>query len=299
MAAKQRTVQRRQEWTAFSFVLPSLIGVTVFSMIPLVFSLFVSLTDWNFVQGFGNWNIIGLDNFKALFEDAWFLKSLSNTFIYTVVTVPVSLAISVLLAVLIDDFCIPRLAGVLRVAMYMPHICNIVATSAVWIMLYSSYGPFTQLMRALGWENPPIWLYDYTWSLPALMLVSIWSTLGYRVFIYSAATQGLPRELYEAANIDGANWRQKFIHLTIPLLQPTTFFLMITGILNSFKAFGTINVMTKGGPGYATYTLVFYIYKCAFSYYKMGYASAIAVVLFFIMLLVTLYQWYHNQHNEL
>ena len=298
MRTKIPAAQRKQEWISFSFVLPSLIGITVFSMLPLVFSLYVSLTDWNFVKGLGNWKFVGLDNFAALFEDSWFIASLKNTVIYTAVTVPISLVLALILAVLIDSFCYQKLAGVLRVTMYMPHICNIVATASVWVMLYSSYGPFTLLVKALGWENPPLWLYDYTWSLPAVMLVSIWNTLGYRVFIYSAGIQSLPGDLYEAASIDGANSLQKFFHLTIPLLKPTTFFLTITGILNSFKAFGLINVMTQGGPGDSTYTMVYYIYKCAFAYYKMGYGSAIAVVLFLMMLLVTLYQWYHNQKPE-
>lgn len=290
---------RRSQWTAFSFVLPSLIGVLAFSMIPLLFSLFISLTDWNFVQGIGNWNWVGLDNFYALIQDDWFLTSLKNTVIYTLVTVPISIFLALLLAVLIDSFCAAKVAGGLRVAIYMPHICNIVATSAVWMMMYNSYGPFTDMMRTFGWRNPPTWLYDYQWSLPALMLVSVWSSLGYRSFIYSAAIQALPKDLYEAASIDGANGGQQFFHLTIPLLRPTTFFLTITGILTSFKVFGTINVMTKGGPGHSTYTLVFYIYKAAFSYYKMGYASSIAVVLFLIMLIVTIYQWKHNQRNEI
>lgn len=289
--------KKREEWINFSFVLPSMIGILIFSMIPLAFSLYVSLTDWNFISGLGNWNFVGLDNFRALWSDEWFIASLKNTVIYTIITVPVSILLALVLAVLIDDFCSKKLAGILRVSMYMPHICNIVATSAVWMALYSSYGPFTQMIRSLGWNNPPTWLYDYQWSLPALMLVSVWSTLGYRIFIFSSGLQSLPRDVYEAAEIDGANWGQKFIHLTVPLIRPTTFFLTITGILNSFKVFGIINVMTKGGPGHSTYTLVFYIYKAAFSYYKMGYASSIAVVLFLILLVLTLFQWKHNEKN--
>lgn len=287
--------KKREEWINLSFVLPSMIGILIFSMIPLAFSLYVSLTDWNFISGLGNWNFVGLDNFKALWSDEWFIASLNNTILYTIVTVPVSILLALLLAVLIDDFCSKKLAGVLRVSMYMPHICNIVATSAVWMALYSAYGPFTQMIRSLGWKNPPTWLYDYQWSLPALMLVSVWSTLGYRIFIFSSGLQSLPNDVYEAAEIDGATWRQRFIHITVPLIRPTTFFLTITGILNSFKVFGTINVMTKGGPGHATYTLVFYIYKAAFSYYKMGYASSIAVILFLILLALTLFQWKHNE----
>lgn len=216
--------KKREEWINLSFVLPSMVGILIFSMIPLAFSLYVSLTDWNFISGLGNWNFVGLDNFKALWSDEWFIASLNNTILYTIVTVPVSILLALFLAVLIDDFCSKKLAGVLRVSMYMPHICNIVATSAVWMALYSAYGPFTQMIRSLGWKNPPTWLYDYQWSLPALMLVSVWSTLGYRIFIFSSGLQSLPNDVYEAAEIDGATWRQRFIHITVPLIRPTTFF---------------------------------------------------------------------------
>lgn len=299
MKQGQMSRQLRTDLVGYSFMLPSLVGLLCFSLIPLVFSLYVSLTDWNYLSGIGNWQFIGLDNFTSMWSDEWFLAALVNTVIFTVVTVPISLLISVVLATLIENFCHARLAYGLRIAMYMPNICNVVATAAVWMMMFSSYGPFTLLVKALGWTNPPMWLADYGWALPAVMLVSIWSSLGYRVFIYSAAMQGLPHELFEAASIDGANKFQQFRKLTLPLLAPTTFFLTITGIIGSFKVFGTINVMTKGGPGHSTYTLVYYIYRTAFSYYRMGYASSIAVILFLIMLAVTLYQWKHNKRREL
>ena len=285
----------RTELVNFSFVLPSLIAMICFSLIPVLISLYISLTDWNFAKGLGNWTFIGLDNFKALWTDDWFTASVKNTIIYTIVTVPVGLALAIVIAALIDRFCKEKIANVVRIGMYMPNICNIVATSAIWLVMYSSYGPFTQMMRSLGWENPPRFLADYTYALPAVMLVSIWSSLGYRVFIYSAAIQGLPKDLYEAADIDGANGVEKFRFITVPLLAPTTFFLTITGIIASFKVFGTVNVMTGGGPGSATYTLVYYVYKCGFTYYRMGYGSAVAVVLFILLLIITLIQWNHNE----
>lgn len=291
-------MNRNNHWKdniAYLFLLPSMLGILLFSLGPLILSLFLSFTDWNFTDGFGNWNLVWFDNFKALIADKWFVDSLINTFIITLITVPISLVISMIIAALIDHFCHEKLASILRVAMYMPYICNIVATSAVWMALYSSYGPFTQLVRLLGWEDPPKWLADYTWALPALMLVMIWSGLGYRVFIYSSSMAGMPRELYESADIDGANGIQKFLHITIPQLRPTTFFLTITGIITSFKVFGYTNIMTRGGPGSSTYTLVYYIYTSAFKYYKFGYASAIAVILFLLLLVITIIQWRGNK----
>lgn len=279
---------------AYLFLLPSMIGVLLFSLGPLLMSLFFSLTDWNFVRGFGNWNIIWLDNFKELLSDKWFIDALKNTFLITIVTVPVGLILSMIIAALIDNFCSTRLGNILRVSMYMPHICNIVASSAVWMALLSAYGPFTLMMKALGWEDPPKWLANYEWALPAIMLVMIWAGLGYKIFIYSASMAGMPRDLFESAELDGANKVQQFIHITVPLLSPTTFFLTITGIISSFKVFGYTNIMTQGGPGSSTYTLVYYIYSAAFKYYKFGYASAIAVILFLILLVVTIIQWTQN-----
>lgn len=279
---------------AYLFLLPSMIGVLLFSLGPLLMSLFFSLTDWNFVRGFGNWNIIWLDNFKELLSDKWFIDALKNTILITIVTVPVGLILSMIIAALIDNFCSTRLGNILRVSMYMPHICNIVASSAVWMALLSAYGPFTLMMKALGWEDPPKWLANYEWALPAIMLVMIWAGLGYKIFIYSASMAGMPRDLFESAELDGANKVQQFIHITVPLLSPTTFFLTITGIISSFKVFGYTNIMTQGGPGSSTYTLVYYIYSAAFKYYKFGYASAIAVILFLILLVVTIIQWTQN-----
>ena len=282
---------------AGTFLFPSLVGLVCFSVAPMLFSLFISFTDWNFLKGIGNWNLVGLKNFIDLWSDEWFTASLVNTVVFTVVTVPIGLFLAVVLAVLIDSFCAKKLQGLVRITMYMPKICNIVASSAVWIMLYSSYGPFTQLMRALGWDDPPRFLVSYTWALPAVMLMCIWSNLGYQVFIYSASLTALPKDLYEAADLDGVNGIQRFFYVTLPQLKPTTFFLTITGIISSFKVFGQINVMTQGGPGTSTYTLVYYIYKQAFSYYNMGYASAVAMILFLLLLCVTVVQWKHNKED--
>lgn len=288
----------RRNFVAYSLLLPSLAGILLFSAIPLFISLYVSLTDWNFTQGIGNWNFIGLENFHNLWTDQWFIASVRNTLIFTVVTVPLGLLLAVILAVIIDDFCSKRAAGAVRIAVYMPHICNSVAISVVWTALYSKYGPFTYLMKLLGWKDPPRFLASYTWALPAIMVVVLWVQLGYRVFIYSASLTALPKELYESADIDGANGMQKFRNITVPLLKPTTFFLTITGVIGSFKVFTYVNIMTQGGPGSSTYTLVYYIYTTAFRYYRMGYGSAIAVILFLFLLAVTIVQWIENSKEN-
>nr|WP_325302779.1 sugar ABC transporter permease [uncultured Dysosmobacter sp.] len=289
---------RKEERIAMIFLLPSLVGILVFNLIPTLMSLYASLTDWVYTNGVGNWTFVGLQNFVDMFSDTWFIKSLINTIAVTIVTVPIGIFIALVIAALIDNFCRERTAGVVRIALYMPNVCNIVAVSTIWVALYSSYGPFTNLVRALGWNDPPRWLADYHWALPAIMLVMIWAKLGYNVFIYSAAMSALPTELYESAALDGATGIQQFRKLTMPLLSNTTFFLTVTGIISSFQVFGYVNVMTSGGPVDATYTLVFYIYKLAFDYKQTGYGSAVAMVLFLMLLAITIIQYRHNNQKD-
>lgn len=294
----RRAKKRREAFMALMFLMPSLLGLIFLSLLPMVISMVASLTDWEYTRGLGNWNYVGTKNFVDLFSDSWFIKSLKNTIVYTIGTVPVGIFVALVIATLIDNFCSDKIAGYVRIALYMPNICNVVAVSVIWMALYSTQGPITNMVRALGWEDPPRWLANYHWALPSVMVVAVWAKLGYNVFMYGAAMAALPRDLYEAADLDGASEVQKFRYLTIPLLQPTTFFLTITAIISSFQSFGYTNVMTKGGPIDATYTLVYYIYKTAFSYTKTGYASAIAVVLFAMLLVVTIIQWIHNNKKE-
>ena len=185
-AGKQRR-QRREEGMAMLFLLPSLLGLVLLSLIPMLISLYISLTDWVYTDGLGNWNFVGFQNFIDLWKDSWFQKSLWNTVIFTIVTVPLTIILALVIAALIDNFCADRTAGVVRIALYMPHICNIVATSTIWKTMYSTYGPFTNLMRALGWSDPPRFLVSYTWALPAIMLVVIWAKIGYSVFLYGGS----------------------------------------------------------------------------------------------------------------
>lgn len=296
---KHSAVQaRKEERIALLFLFPSLAGILTLNLIPTLMSLYTSLTDWVYTNGIGNWEFVGLQNFIDLFSDTWFIKSLINTVAITIVTVPIGIFLALVIAALIDNFCREQTAGVVRIALYMPNVCNIVAVSTIWMAMYSSYGPFTNLVRALGWNDPPRWLADYTWALPAIMLVMVWAKLGYNVFMYGAAMSVLPSELYESAALDGATGIQQFRKLTIPLLGNITFFLTVTGIISSFQAFGYVNVMTKGGPVDATYTLVFYIYRLAFDYKQTGYGSAVAVVLFLILLGITIIQYIHNNRNN-
>jgi multiple sugar transport system permease protein len=265
----------------------------LFTLIPIVFSLVISFTDWDFTRGFGRWKFIGLENFIAMWNDEWFIASLKNTILFAFITVPVIISVSLVLAVVIDKACLFKTP--FRLAMFMPYISNIVAISIVWVMMYSPWGPFTQFVKFLGVENPPKWLGDYKWALPAIMLIAVWTNIGYCIMIYTSSIQGLPLELYEAADIDGAGEIKKFFRLTIPLLSPTVFFLIITQFILAFQVFAQVQVMTRGGPGTSTNVLVYYIYRSAFTYYKMGYGAAISWILFIILFAITLLQWRGQQ----
>ena len=278
-----------QNLTGYAFILPNIVGVTLFTLIPMIYSLIISFTDWDYTKGFGNFNWVGIKNYIDMWSDNWFITSLINTIEFAIVVVPCTIVFSLILAVLIDKYCYAKLP--IRFAMFMPYISNVVAVSIIWVMMYSPWGPFTQLVELLGWKNPPQWLGDPHWALPAIMIMTIWGNIGYAVMIYTSSIQGLPEEVYEAARIDGANGVQTFYYLTLHFLSPTTFFLVITTFITSFQVFAQVQIMTRGGPGASSNVLVYYIYTSAFSFYKMGYASALSWILFLILFIITLIQW--------
>ncbi len=284
--------QLKIDLSGYLFILPNVIGMIVFTLIPMVFSLIISFTDWDYTQGLGNWNWIGLENYIEMWTDQWFTDALINTVLFAAVTVPIILCTAMVLAVLIDNFCFAKLP--LRLAMFMPYISNIVAVSIVWVMMYSPWGPITQAVELFGIDAPQ-WLGDYNWALPAVMLMAVWGGIGYCIMIYTSAIQGLPADVYEAASIDGASEVKKFFTLTVPFLSPTTFFLLITQLIGAFQVFAQIQIMTRGGPGSSTNTLVYYIYTAAFNFYRMGYGAAMSFILFIILFAVTLIQWRGQQ----
>ncbi|MEG0494540.1 MAG: sugar ABC transporter permease [Clostridia bacterium] len=281
--------QLKTDLTGYAFIAPNVLGFTLFTLIPMIISLVISFTDWDYTQGFGNWTFNGGMNYVEIWSDKWFVDSLVNTLSFAIVVVPITIFVALVLAVTIDKFCFGKLP--IRLAMFMPYISNVVAVAIVWVMMYSPWGPFTQMVKFLGVESPPQWLGDHQWALPAIMLMTIWSGVGYSMMIYTSAITGLPKDVYEAADIDGANEVKKFFCITVPFLSPTTFFLVITTFITSFQVFAPIQIMTRGGPGTATHVLVYYIYTTAFTFYRMGYASAMSWILFLILFMITMVQW--------
>lgn len=274
----------------YAFIAPMLIGVSIMTLLPILASFFLSFTDWNFLLGFKQIDFVGLRNFERLFADDMFWKSLTNNLIFMLV-VPATLAFSLVLAVIINKQVYFK--DMFKVIYFMPYISSVVAVAMVWqVLFHPSYGPVNQLLMSIGIADPPKWIADVDFALPSIMLIMIWISIGYNLIIYIAGLQAIPAELYEAAEMDGATPWQKFRSITLPLLSPTTFFLLITGLIGTFKVFDLVQVLTGGGPAGSTSVVVFHLYETAFINLKMGYASTMALVLFLTIFLITLLQWY-------
>ena len=278
----------RNNVVGYSFIIPNLIGYSIFVFIPVIFSFVLSVMKWDGSQA--PMEFVGLANFAEIFGDKVFRDSFVHTVQYALMTVPPTLILSLLLAVLLNS----KIKGVavFRTAFYFPYIASIVAVGAVWNMLFQpDFGPVNEMLKFLGMEEPPRWVVSTDWAMVAVSIVSIWKYMGYYMIVYLAALQGISSSLYEAAQIDGANGWQRLWYITIPMLTPTTFFVLIMLTIQCFKVFDLVYVMTGGGPGNATKTLVNYIYEKAFTGWEFGPASAAAIILFAVVLVITLIQF--------
>ncbi|MEG0494290.1 MAG: sugar ABC transporter permease [Clostridia bacterium] len=281
---------KKNNWIGYLFVAPNVIGVVVFMLIPFLFSVVLSVMDWNHLQGLSAMTFVGFQNFARLWTDQWFIASVNNNLLYTLIGVPVAVILGLMAAVMLND----RVFGkkFLRAMYFFPYVTNGVAVAFVWMLLFQPRtGPINMFLMSIGVQNPPQWFASTTWALPALIIINIWATLGYNAIIYLANIQSISAEVYEAAEVDGATGMKKFWHVTFPLLTPTTFFLLMTGIISSFKVFGIVSAITQGGPIRSTTVLGYYIYTTAFRNYDMGYAAAISMILFCMIFVVTFVQW--------
>lgn len=279
--------RRKQNLIAYSFILPNLIGFAIFTLIPMALSMLLAFMNWD---GANKISWAGLDNFAQLFRDTTFRIALGNTFIYAIVTVPLTMVVALGLALLLN---LPiRGRNLFRTTFFFPYVASLVAVAVVWNMIFNpAAGPVNQLLMSLGVQNPPRWTASVDWAMPTVILASVWKGMGYYMLIYLAGLQSIPTSLYEAASVDGASAWQKFRYITLPMLTPATFFVSIMCTIAAFKVFDLILVMTDGGPGRATNVLVIQIYNTAFREFRFGYSSAIAMVLFAIVLIVTLIQF--------
>ena len=281
--AGRKGKKMRSDREAYIMILPAYLIFTVFVLIPIGMVLYYSLTDFNMYQ---MPNFKGLENYIKLFRDDEFLGSVKNTLLYTVLTLTIQLGLGLFLSVLL--YRKSRAVPLFRTALYLPNVMSMVCVSMVWLWLYNpNFGLLNNLLKLIGLP-PQQWLINPDQAMFCIILIGIWKNCGYSMVIFLGGLTGIPSSLYEAAELDGAGVFRKFTSITWPMLRPTTFFLLVTGIVNSFAVFEQVNIMTDGGPLNRTTTIVHQIYRRGLLEFKMGYASAMAVLLLAFSLFVTM-----------
>lgn len=285
----------RESLVAYSFIAPNFIGFCIFTLVPMFFAICLAFCSWD---GAHPIEFVGLQNFIDLLDDDTFKASFVNTIVYTVGTVPLTLICSLGLAVLLNQKV--KCRNFFRTVSFFPYVASLVAVAAVWNMIFSpSMGPVNQFLAALGMEDLPRWAAGKETAMITVILFSVWKNMGYYMVIYLAGLQGTNLELNEAAELDGANKWQIFWNVVLPQLRPTTFFVVIMLTISSFKVYDQMYMITQGGPGNATMTLVYDIYNVAFvNTPRYGYASAISMVLFVLVLIVTIIQFRGSSAND-
>jgi multiple sugar transport system permease protein len=280
------TNSRREALVALGFLLPGLIAFGVFTLGPAIFSLVVGFTRWN---GLDTPDWVGIDNYTQLLKDPLFRKSVGNTALYTAQFVVLVTITSTTLAVLLNS----RIPGrsVVRFLWFIPIVTDMVSVSMVWTWIYHArFGVLNYFVELVGLPGQS-WLGNKRWALFSLVILSVWRWTGYYAIIILAALQNVPKELYEAATIDGATRWQAFRNITVPLISPALFFVVVISMMSSFQVFEQMWVMTQGGPEDATISVAMYLYVQGFEFLKMGYASAVAWVLFLMIFAVTVVNW--------
>lgn len=273
-------------FTALAFLSPTLVIFSTFILFPVFFSFYLSFHKWNMFSS--DQAFIGFENYRRLITDPEFWMVLKHTFVYTLGTVPLNMAIALLIALALNR----RIAGkrFLRTAFFTPVIISPVAAALIWRWIYDpNFGLLNYFTGLVGLPSVN-WLNDPNAAMIALIIMGVWKTVGINMVLFSAGLQGIPDNYYEAADIDGAGRLAKFWHITVPMLSPTTFFIMIMSMISSFQVFDIVYVLTSGGPLGATKVIVFYMYEYAFKFFEMGYASAVAYIFFAILAVLTLLQ---------
>lgn len=272
---------------AYLFVLPAFSFFVLWWFIPTFYSAFLSFYEWDFISPEKRW--VGVSNYIDLATSSEFHDVLGATFYFTLGSVVLSLVGGLILAVIVNR----KLSGigVFRSLIFSPWVTPIVAVSLIWMWIYDPQVGFANwVLQALSLPKLK-WLQSRTWAMPAVIIFSSWKFVGYNMVYFLAGLQSIPQELYEAAEMDGASKWSQFRHITLPLLSPMTFFLLLISCFQAINAFDQIQVMTQGGPARATTTLVYYLYKYGFRFFEMGYASAVAVITLMIALLFTFTQF--------
>jgi multiple sugar transport system permease protein len=276
---------------AWSFVSPALFAIAAFFVVPVIAALALSFTDFDIygVADRHNVRFVGLDNYRRLFAAPLFWTALSNTALFVFVGAPLSIAASLATAVLLNAR-LARARNVFRTALFAPVVTTVVAVAVIWRYIFHARYGF--LNYVLGWFGIDAidWLGDPRWSMPAIILFAVWKNFGYNMIIFVAGLQSIPVDLYEAARIDGARRLQQFRHITLPMLAPTTLLVTILTMVGYFQLFAEPYVMTRGGPAQSTTSVLYFMFEEGFKWWNLGYASAVAFVLFAVMLAGTVLQ---------
>ena len=272
-----RAHSRVTAWTLFS---PWVVAFALFGLFPFVFSLAASFTDYSPIRA-ASTRVVGFENYLRALRDPAFWSALGHTAFFVVGTIPFTTAAALLLALAVQ----PAFRGrtLFRVGFFVPSVVSVVVLSLVFKGLYAANGPLNAVLGALGLATPD-WLLDPRTALPAIMAMDVWAASGYYMLIFLAGLEAIPRDLYEAARIEGAGARDVFLHITLPLLRPTLLFVLVVNTVRSLQIFAEVFVMTRGGPLGSTTTVVYHLYDQAFSRFNLGYASAVAYLLFLVSL---------------
>ncbi|MGH7560107.1 MAG: carbohydrate ABC transporter permease [Gemmatimonadales bacterium] len=288
MTAAESSAESRAGWT---FVAPALLLIGVFFAVPVAGAFFLSFTDFDLysIGDPGSTRFVGLDNYRQLLETPLFWKALRNTLYFVLVGGPLSVAVSLGAALLVNARLV-RWKPLFRSAFFAPWVTTLVAVALLWRYIYHpQYGLLNGALGILG-LGPVDWLGDPRWAMPSIILLSVWKNFGYNMLIFLAGLQAIPEELYEAASLDGAGAWHRFRHVTLPMLGPTLVFVGVVTMITSFQIFSEPYVMTQGGPLRSTTTLMLFMYEEGFRWWRLGQAATIAVVLFLLTLLGTLIQ---------
>jgi multiple sugar transport system permease protein len=277
-----------RERSAYVFLAPGFILFSIFTVFALAFAFYLTFREWNILEP--EKPFVGLQNYRDMVGDEDFRRSVINTFYFTGASVPLGMAIGLGIALLLNQPLWGR--TILRTLFFLPVVTPFVVAAIVWKWLYNGdFGPINYyLIKTHLITEPLLWLSDKNLAMPAVVLMSVWTSVGFSMVVYLAALQAVPGELYESARIDGAGAWARFRYVTLPMLAPSTLFLMVMGIIGSFQVFTQIYIMTSGGPVNRTSTMVYYIYESAFKFYEMGYASTLAYALFLLSLVFTALQ---------
>lgn len=287
LSVRPRKKGLRREQILFAlFVAPNFLLLGIFSYWPLIYQSYLSLTRWDMIEP--TKTFVGIANYRNLFRGNAFYQVLFNTFYFTAAILIGSIVLGLALALLLNQRMRGRVVG--RAIAFAPYVLSGAAIGLVWAYIFDPvYGLMRVFLDLIGIASPD-WLVDTTWAMPAIIIVYLWKNVGYSAVIYLTGLQNIPRELYEAAEVDGANSWQSFWNITVPQLSPVTFFISVTTILFSIQAFDIVAVMTEGGPVNATTTLVWYLYEQGFIAFRAGTAAAVGMLMFLLMLIITIIQ---------